>query len=71
MEYDTFGDSYKEELDEITLRKCFIKMDAVSYRTYPINPSFYKRIYCYFSYFNIGYVECRYVGTVTSILALK
>lgn len=31
MEYDTFGDSYKEELDENTLRKCFTKMDAVSY----------------------------------------
>nr|XP_034831342.1 DNA ligase 4-like [Maniola hyperantus] len=28
MEYDTFGDSYKEEIDENTLNKCFKKMDA-------------------------------------------
>ncbi|XP_052739139.1 DNA ligase 4 isoform X1 [Bicyclus anynana] len=28
MEYDTFGDSYKEELDENTLRKCFAKMES-------------------------------------------
>ncbi|CAH2231646.1 DNA ligase 4-like isoform X1 [Pararge aegeria] len=27
LEYDTFGDSYKEELDENTLRKCMTKMD--------------------------------------------
>lgn len=29
-DFDSFGDSYRDDIDEETLRKCFSKMDSVS-----------------------------------------
>ena len=30
FDFDSFGDSYREKIDEESLKKCFLKMDDVS-----------------------------------------